>query len=112
MSCSLRESINATEFFPFQLHHETNIFILFGLMLEVVFAFGLVFIVCEIGERISTAFNEIDDVIDQFKWYLLPAEVQRMLPTIILNVQQKVALKCFGSISCQREAFRKVSSIF
>ena len=79
------------------------------LILEVFYAFSLVVVTCEIGEKFCGSFNEISIVIDQFNWYLLPVEVQQMLPTIIIFVQNPVVLKCFGSITCLREAFKKVS---
>lgn len=79
------------------------------LILEIFYAFGLVYIICEIGENFCDSFNRISNVINQFKWYLLPVDVQQMLPIIILMAQHPVFLICFGSISCLREAFKKVS---
>lgn len=75
------------------------------------YAFGVVFIICELGQRLTDAFEEINDEIDRFEWYLFPSEIQRMLPTIMISAQQPVVLECFGSIAGSRETFKRVSLI-
>lgn len=69
----------------------------------------LVFVACEMLQRFSNAFGEIDGEIEQLNWYLLPVDIQRILPTIKLYTQQAVAIEFFGSMSCCREQFQKVS---
>lgn len=73
---------------------------------------GLVFFTCEIGQRFSSGFDNINDVIDQFDWYSFPVEIKKMLPIIIQMAQQQVAIECFGSIMCLRDTFKKVSAIY
>lgn len=73
------------------------------------YAFGIVFLVCELGERASGTFFEISDEIDQLKWYLFSDQIKRMFPTILIFAQQSVNFECFGSILCNREAFQSVS---
>lgn len=72
------------------------------------YAFGIVFIACEVGNRQSNAFDEIDDVIGQFKWYLFPDELKRILPFIIHFAQRPVNIEFFGSSSCNRNTFQRV----
>lgn len=81
------------------------------LVLVVCGFFGLttVFIICELGQRMNNDFHEIHNTIDRLDWYLFPIKIQRMLPTIIANAQQPILLECFGSITCTRETFKKVS---
>lgn len=67
-----------------------------------------VFIACELGQRMTDAFDEINDTLDQSNWYLLPIEFQRILPMIMVNAQQPVFLECFGSIGCTRDVFKNV----
>lgn len=74
-----------------------------------IIAIFAVFIACELGQRMNGAFDEIHLTIDQWDWYLFPIEVKRTLPMIIAIAQQSVELQCFGSITCTREVFRKVS---
>lgn len=78
--------------------------------LQVVYAFGTIFMICELGQRVNLAFSECNEMINQFEWYLFPYEIQRMLPTILSRAQQTVDIRCFGSISPGRETFQYVSS--
>lgn len=70
--------------------------------------FVLIFIACELSQRISNSFIEFSDLIDHFHWYRFPTKVKRMLPMAMIIVQRPVSIVCFGSFSCCREAFRKV----
>lgn len=72
------------------------------------YAFGIVIIICELGQRLTNAFEEIGDVIDEFEWNLFSLEIQKILPTILMVVQQPVELRYFGSTSGLRETFKKV----
>lgn len=77
--------------------------------MQLFFSFGGVFSFCEFGERVSMAFDEINIEIDQLKWHLLPCKIQRMLPIIFMAAQEPVEFHIFGSTSCNRKAFKKVS---
>lgn len=68
----------------------------------------MVFIVCELGQRMTDAFEKIDISMDHLDWYLFPIEIQRQLPMIIVVAQQSVLLESFGSIGCTREVFKNV----
>lgn len=72
------------------------------------YAVGVDFFACDIGQRISNAFNEINDVIGKFDWYLFPNELQKLLPIIIHFAQLPVEMKFFGSIACNRDSLKKV----
>lgn len=74
-----------------------------------ILALVTVLIVCELGQRMSDAFDGIDFTTEQFDWYSFPINIKRMLPTIMAIVQQPAELECFGSITATREVFRKVS---
>ena len=74
-------------------------------------AFGTVLAICECSQYVSNAFEEIDDEIETFDWYLYSHKLQRMLPIILMAAQQPVELNYFGSFSAVRETFKKVSLI-
>lgn len=65
--------------------------------------------VCELGQRMTNGFGEIDDEIEAFNWYLFPYEIQKILTTILIRVQMPIELQYFGSISATRENSKKVS---
>lgn len=72
------------------------------------FGIATVFFACDLGQRVSDKWNEINSTIDQFDWYLFPNELKSILPTIIAIAQQPVELECFASFSLTREVFKKV----
>lgn len=78
-------------------------------MIEVINAFGLILIACEIGQRLSLRFDECGQIVEQFEWYLFPTEIQWVLPTILIFAQQPFEIICFGSAACNRETFKIVS---
>lgn len=110
MNCIVSQ--NFLIFFPiiFQWQHEENSMVLQLTIFEASFALAILLTACELCQRIENAFAEIDDMIDQFDWYLFPIEIQRILPIIITMAQKPITIECFGSISCNRDAFKKVSS--
>lgn len=91
------------------MDHDDNFALLLLTMIQTCYAFGILFIACEICQRVNLAFAECNDMINQFKWYLFPANCQRMLPFIICLAQQPVNIRCFGSAQCDRETFKCVS---
>lgn len=68
-------------------------------------------ILCELPDRISTEFDDLNDMIDRFDWYLLPLEIKKLLPMVMMNTQKSFGLTYFGSYRCNRESFRKVMLI-
>lgn len=76
---------------------------------QIFWSTGLAFIPCELGERTSGTFVEICDEIDNFDWYAFPMKIQKILPLILINAQEPVAIECFGSIACARDVFKRVS---
>lgn len=95
----------------FQLHNTANwevlTFPIFVLFIALVF----VFVKCELAERLSIGFDDINDMIDDFDWYLFPHAMQNMLPIIMMYAQQRVGFECFGSCNCNRALFERVSWI-
>lgn len=73
-----------------------------------IIGFTLLFVACELSHRMTCAFDTVNVYIEQLNWYLFPIEVKRMLPMIIATAQEKVALECFGSISCTRGVLKSV----
>lgn len=72
-------------------------------------ALATVFGFCEFGERLTGGFDEINQVYDQFVWYLFPYRAQHILTTLLMIAQKPVELCAFGSVSCGRITFKNVS---
>lgn len=77
----------------------------------VVCAFGLIFILCELGERLMEQFAKIDHEILKLDWYQFPTDIQKMLPTIMNGTQPPVMLRGISNILCTRETFKYVSHL-
>lgn len=77
-------------------------------MFEIINAFGLMMIACEIGQRVNNAFDECSEMVDQLNWYSFPAKTQRILPIIINFAQQPIVFYCFGSRAAVRDTFKFV----
>lgn len=82
-----------------------------GSFFEMLWALNIVFISCELAERVTNVFDEIMDVIGQFNWYLFPIELKQLLPTAISNAHREIGIECFGSVLCNRKTFKIVSGI-
>lgn len=96
-------------FLNFQTLNEFNLIMLVVLFVNVSYAFGLIFIVCELCQKITDGFNKMNETLNQFNWQSYPIEVQRLLPIFIIITQQPMDFKVFGSIACCRESFKNVS---
>lgn len=78
---------------------------------EAFYGFCAVYIACDLGQRMTNAFDQIDLKIQRFHWYLLPSDLKRILPVIIAASQQPVELECFGSTTLSRDVFKRASPI-
>lgn len=72
-------------------------------------SFAGIFGTCEFGQRLSGTFEEINDVYDQFDWYLFPCDVQRILTFLRVVAQNPIELHVIGSVSCGRITLKNVS---
>lgn len=94
--------------FCFQLRDANDFMILIAPVSELCAALLAVLISCELAGRLTYRFEHIDHTIEQFKWYLFPLKLQKILAIIMISAQQPVNFECFGSIQCDQETFKKV----
>lgn len=66
------------------------------------------FVICELGERLSKKFADFNDALYQCDWYSFPIGMQQILLTMIMNAQEPVIMKGFANTLCARESFLKV----
>lgn len=83
---------------------------LLTLFCQIFWSFAFVFFFCEFGERVSNGFEELNDSLNNLDWYLLPIEIQRMLPTAMIIFQSPVVVPVIGKFSCSRYVFDRVSA--
>lgn len=66
------------------------------------------FIICELGERLSSKFVEFSDTFYQCDWHSFPMEIQKMYVTILADAKKPVMIEGFANTLCARESFKKV----
>lgn len=71
----------------FQAHGIPNPWALAKLSCLTFWSFASAFIFCDTGDRLVTRFNDID-IYYNCDWYLFPDNIKRVLPMVILNMQQ------------------------
>lgn len=72
--------------------------------------FFFIFAGCELGERNTEQFDRLYDEVIQFDWYDFPPEIKRLLPILLMYMQEPVEIKFFGSAACTRECFKQVQA--
>lgn len=73
-------------------------------------SYTFMFIYCELGEKVSEAFEKLNESIDQLDWYLFSIEIQRLLPTFMIASQQPILIRGLGGSVYTRDTFKRVSS--
>lgn len=72
------------------------------------YAFVVIFPICELGQQLRNAFDEICTTIYQMDWYSFPTQTQRILAMILLGAQTPVQIGAYGNIEASRETCKKV----
>lgn len=70
---------------------------------------GQILLICELGQRLTNRFFEIDDEIFCSNWYTLPVDVQKMLLILVNGTQRPIVISGIGNTECTREGFKSVS---
>lgn len=94
---------------PFQAKETIDSAILVPLGTQMFWALVLSAIFCEVGERMSMVWTELDDEIKKINWYFLSTKMGKTVIITISFSQREVTLDGFGNISGSREIFKKVS---
>lgn len=71
-------------------------------------AFAVIFLFCEVGQRIIDESNEATTNLIVIEWYTYPMAIKKIYPIIIMGTNEPVKLCGMGNIVCTREAFKNV----
>lgn len=105
---NIRHDLQGCVHFSNQEQDEYNAALVILLAMELLWTFALIFVVCELGERASLAFREIDCMTGQLNFYDFPYKMKKILPVFMAMVSVPFNMSVFGSLTCGREPFRKV----
>lgn len=75
-------------------------------------SFTLIYLLCELGEKVTSCFGVFNVELYRCHWYLFPIEVQRMLVIFMSDTQQPIFIRSYGNIMCTRKVFKKVVIFF
>lgn len=78
----------------------------------VFWAFVQILLFCEFGVRLTEKFYEISNEIFHFDWFILPIDIQRMLPFISYATQKPMIIGGFGNVQCTRDSLKNVRREF
>lgn len=70
----------------------------------------LFYLLCDYGELLTDAFEELNRSIFDISWYACSADAQKMVLMMVRTSQQAVRLKGYGSINCSRDMFKQVNA--
>lgn len=76
---------------------------------QLVGSFISILFFCEIGEKVSIIFIQINNDLDRINWYLFSNDKQKMFNIILCFCKESVVLEGFGSIRASRNVFKEVS---
>lgn len=67
------------------------------------------FLLCFIGERVTTSFDELNESVYAMTWYILPIKLQRgFLVPMMAIVNKPIVLKGVSSLNCSHDTFKRV----
>lgn len=72
----------------------------------------LFFLLCNYGESVTGAFDELNLSIVNVSWYLCSADIQKSAVMMIATSQGIVRLNGYASIDCSRDMFKQVCHFF
>lgn len=71
-------------------------------------AFIVLFIFCELGQRITNEAFEGYLIVLRSDWYTFPTNFLKLFPIFMHGVQRPIVLCGIGKIACTRDAFKVV----
>lgn len=66
------------------------------------------FLICNMGEMVTSSFLELDETVYGLVWYHLPVELQRYVPIMLMSIQRPVIMKGVFALDCSRDTFKQV----
>lgn len=67
------------------------------------------FLMCDNGNAVTSAFDELDEVVYGMDWYLCPIELQKYLVLMLSVIRQPIVMRGIFSLDCSRFTFKRVN---
>lgn len=92
----------------FQFINTNNHLLLEAGMSGIMALMPFLFLLCYIGENVTTSYLDLTDKIFQLSWYMCPVKVQKYIPFMMLHGQKEIYFRSFGSLDCTLDTFKRV----
>lgn len=69
----------------------------------------LFFLICDYGEMVRSALDDMDELIYGMEWYSCPIELQKNLIVMLAVIRQQIDMKGLLSMNCSRFTFKRVN---
>lgn len=70
------------------------------------------FLLCHLGQRITSDFDALNVSVYQVLWYRLPTQMQRNFVPILMVTQKSMVFSAIGELNCSHETFKRVNYSF
>lgn len=88
---------------------DTNNFLLLpGAITAIVTLMPFLFLVCYVGEHVTTVYLDLKDSIYNISWFLCPLDLQRYIVPMLMNADKPVYFESFGTLNCTNDTFKRV----
>lgn len=91
-----------------QLEDTTKLVETVVVSLIALWVFGLIFFICELGERGTYHFDIFREELVQFNWLTQSIHLKRMYLIFLSDTMRPKNIGCYGNVLCARVTFRKV----
>lgn len=82
-----------------------EMFVLSNLVLTI---WGILFLLCECGERVTIEFDKYDNGLQRCDWPKFPIRMQRMYVIFVSDAQKPKNITTYANLLLMRETFEKV----
>lgn len=91
-----------------KLDDDTKLFEILVVLIIAIWVFGLVFFICDLGERITYHHDMFYRELERSEWNMLSTRLQRLYMMFLTDAQQSTYISCYGNVSCTRDTFKTV----
>lgn len=81
------------------------------IVITIYWMYGINFLVCEPGERMTAQFEMFGEELNRCDWYLLSTEMQQIYLIFMVDAQQLKNIQCYGGIRCTRDTLKQVRNL-
>lgn len=67
------------------------------------------FLVCDLGESVTSAFGEMDEIVYDINWPDVPPDIEKYVVLVLAATQQPIIMEGIFGMDCSRFTFKRVN---